>query len=338
MAFAQGESAEKNIQRSTQDLVFLIWDVGIVALVSLNLALILFDSLFSIKLLAGAVAAVSPGFHGFYDTQIHQHFAEIDLLFVVVFILDVLAGWGVAVAQRRYDRWFIYPFAHWYDVLGCIPLAGFRILRVLRLITIGFRLQKLGVIDVRNWYFFQLLARYYGIFVEEVSDRVVINVLSGVQEEIRSGGGQLPQKVVREVVVPRKEKLISSISARIEATVRSAYDDNHNEIRNYVRSLVRRAVTDNALAKNVERVPMLGQYLTHAIDGTITDSICNVLEEAVDGLGSTEYDDMVQHIADSIFDILLEESGQTSNEIPDALVEIIDLLKDQVAIQRWKQA
>lgn len=338
MTFLVGKANGDGSQRSVQDLVFLVWDIGIVALVSLNLGLILFDSLFSIKPLATGFAAILPGLHGYYDTQIHAHFAEIDLMFVAVFVLDVLAGWSIAVLQRRYDRWFIYPFAHWYDVLGCIPLAGFRILRVLRLITIGFRLQKLGVIDVRNWYLFQLLMRYYGIFVEEVSDRVVINVLAGVQEEIRSGGGQLPQKVVREVVVPRKEKLVNSISARIEATARSAYDDNSGEIRTYVARIVRRAIQDNALAKNVERVPMLGQYLTHAIDSTLTDSICNVLKEAVDGLGSSEYDDMIQNIADSIFDILLETPEQASTELTDALIEIIDLLKAQVAVQRWKQA
>lgn len=336
MTFPVEEQGSGNSRRSAQDLFFLAWDVGIVLLVSLNLGLILFDGLFSIKLLAGAFAAVLPGLHDFYDARIHSNFAEIDLVFVLLFILDVLAGWSVAVAQKRYERWFIYPFTHWYDVLGCIPLGGFRFLRVLRLVTIGFRLQKLGVIDLNNWYLFQLLMRYYSILVEEISDRVVINVLSGVQEEIRSGGGQLPQKVVREVVVPRKEKLVNSISARIEATARSGYADNSGEIRTYVARLVRRAVQDNALAKNVERVPMLGQYLTHAIDSTITDSICNVLEEAVDGLGSSEYDAMIQNIADTIFDILLETPEQASTELTDALLEIIDLLKEQVAVQRWK--
>ncbi|HBZ99013.1 MAG TPA: preprotein translocase subunit SecA, partial [Pseudomonas sp.] len=52
--------------------------------------------------------------------------------FVAVFLLDVLLGWTVALFERRYARWYYYPFAHWYDVLGCIPLAGVRWLRGLR--------------------------------------------------------------------------------------------------------------------------------------------------------------------------------------------------------------
>lgn len=322
--------------RNTQDLIFLIWDISIIVLVSLNLALILFDSLFAITPLAGALEWALPAFHSFYAENIHENFAEIDLWFVAVFILDVLAGWTVAVVQKRYDRWFIYPFAHWYDVLGCIPLSGFRFLRVLRLFTMGFRLQKLGVIDVRNWSLFQLLAKYYNVVMEEISDRVVINVLSGVQDEIRSGGNKLPQQVIREVVLPRKQQLVNTISAQLASTARSAHDDNQDEIRAYVGSVVARAVADNALAKGVERVPMLGSYLTQAIDDTITDTVCNVIEEGVDGLGSAEYEEMIQHIADSVFEVLVEDQPAASTELTQALVEVIGLVKEQVAVQRWK--
>ena len=330
------EASDGRSRRSTQDFVFLIWDVGVVVLVSLNLGLILFDSLFAIKPLAGLLASILPAFHSFYADQVHEHFAEIDLVFVAIFTLDVLAGWTIAAIQKRYDRWWIYPFAHWYDVLGCIPLAGFRVLRVLRLITIGFRLQKLGVIDVRNWTLFQILAKWYGVLVEEISDRVVVNVLSGVQDEIRDGGGDLPRQVIREVIAPRKEKLIEAISGRLESTVGAAYGDNRAEIRAYVASMVERAVLDNALAKNVERVPMLGSYLTDAIDNTITDAVCNVLEEAVNGFGSDEYAHMVQRITDSVFEQLLDEQKEQSAELTSALIETIDLVKSQVAVKRWK--
>src|SRR5699024_12405934 len=99
-------------------------------------------------------------------------FAFIDLCFVAVFAADVLFGWAVAIWQRTYYRWFFYPFLHWYDVLGCIPLSGFRWLRVLRLIALGVRLQRLEIIDVRNWRQYACLRHYYDIVVEDRSDRV----------------------------------------------------------------------------------------------------------------------------------------------------------------------
>lgn len=331
------ERAAPAAGRDWRDLVMLAWDLGIIVLVSANLALILFDGLFAVAPIAAGIAALAPGFHDVYAANVHAHFAEIDLAFVAVFVLDVLAGWTVAVIQRRYYRWFFYPFVRWYDVLGCIPVAGFRFLRVLRVISIGFRLQKLGVIDVRDWAVFQILAKYYNIFVEEVSDRVVINVLSGVQEEIRSGGDKLPQRVVRDVIEPRKQRLVDHVSARVEHTVRSAYDANRQDIRVYLASLVDRAVSDNALARNIDRLPMFGAYINQAIDDTITDTVCNVLDEAVRGLGTAEYEQMIRHIADSVFEMLLDEEAAESPELSQALIETLDLLKEQVGVQRWKQ-
>ena len=136
------------------------WDTFIVLLVCVNLALILFDSLFIVQPINQAIAGWLPGLHQRYETLIHRNFQLIDLGFVAVFVFDVLLGWTVALFERRYARWFYYPFAHWYDVLGCIPLSGFRWLRVLRIGSLLVRLQRLGLIDVRQWAVFGVLHRY----------------------------------------------------------------------------------------------------------------------------------------------------------------------------------
>ncbi len=87
--------------------------------------------------------------------------------------------WAVAIARGTYHRWFFYPFVHWYDLLGCIPVGSFRWLRILRVVSLMFRLQKMGVVDFRDTYIGRSVIKYYRILVEEVSDRVVINVLEG---------------------------------------------------------------------------------------------------------------------------------------------------------------
>jgi len=160
--------------RSFSERLLLLWDLAIIALVSLNVALILFDALFAVGPLSNAFAGLWQGGHDWYESNIHANFVTIDLAFVAVFVVDVLAGWIMAIVQQRYYRWYFYPFARWYDVLGCIPVAGFRFLRVLRVITITVRLQRLGVIDIRNWAVYKTFMVYYDIVVEEISDRVVI--------------------------------------------------------------------------------------------------------------------------------------------------------------------
>lgn len=323
--------------RSWQDRALLYWDLTVVALVAVNLSLIVFDTLFIAPFVAAGLEAMAPGFHAFYDTSIHANFLAIDLCFVAVFILDVLGGWAVAVYQQRYHRWFFYPFVHWYDVLGCIPLTGFRWLRVLRVISLGFRLQRMRLIDVRGWYLYAVLAKYYNILMEELSDRVVVNVLGSVQDEVRGGGGELPARVVREIVAPRKEALVQAISTRLDRSLGGIYHGNRAEIQGYVGLLVEKAVARNAAVRNLERVPMLGGYVTHLLEDAIKTTVYDVLDEAVQGLESVEFDDLVRRLTDTIFERVLAERETDNREVEAALVEVIDLLKEQVQRKQWME-
>ncbi len=323
--------------KTPAERVFLAWDLSIIVLVSINLALIIFDMLFSVGPLSSAFEGAAPAAHGWYESTIHENFIAIDLAFVAIFLLDVLAGWTVAIVQKRYYRWYFYPFAHWYDVLGCIPLAGFRFLRVLRVISIVMRLQHLGVIDIRNWAVYKTAMVYYDIVMEEISDRVVINVISGAQREMQSGGAQLTQRVVSEVIQPRQQQLVQAASTRIEQAVINAYQDNRDEIQAYIAALVHRGVDSNRALKNLERVPMLGSFVTHALDDAITDTVHNVLDEAVAGLNSEDFDNLVKHITDTVIAQMLQAQAGEHSEVTDAVIEILDLVKAQVAVQQWRE-
>lgn len=324
--------------RSWSERLFLLWDLGIVGLVSINLLLIVIDALYSVSMIAHGFAAAWPAGHDWYDAAIHAHFVAIDLAFVAVFVLDVLAGWILSIVQRRYYRWYFYPFVRWFDVLGCVPVAGFRFLRVLRVISICMRLQRLGVIDIRGWWLWRTAMVYYDILVEEVSDRVVIKVLAGAQDELKSGGQQLSRQVVREVIAPRQERLTRAASAQVENAVVSAYQANRDQIQAYVANIVSRAVDENVALRNVERVPMLGHFISQALDAAIRDTVNHVLDEAVAGLSSDEFDELVADIVESaLARLLAEDIGEASGEVRDAIVEVLELVKAQVAVQRWRE-
>jgi hypothetical protein len=61
-------------------------------------------------------------------------------------------------------------------------MPGFRLHRIIRV-----RLQAMGLIHPDKWPFVQWLMRYYEIFVEEVSGRVVVNVIKEAKTEIWQG-------------------------------------------------------------------------------------------------------------------------------------------------------
>lgn len=324
-------------ERDLPTRLLLVWDIIIIVLVSANLTLIIFDSLFRFNVFAGTIRAVAPGFYALYASHVHAHFGDIDLAFVAIFFADVLLGWSIAIVQRRFHRWFFYPFVHWYDVLGCIPIAGFRLLRVLRVFTIGFRLQKLGIIDVRNWTVYETFEKYYSILVEEVSDHVVVNVLSGVQAEINSGGQAMSQRVVQEVIQPRKDQLISTISSRVETTLREVHDVSRAEIRDYIGAVVGQTINNSSLTHNVHKVPMLGALMAKTVDEAVTDIVCTVLQDAVESLGSREYEALVRRIVDHLFATVLDADTVDASELSQVIVQILDLVKERVLVQRWKE-
>jgi len=324
--------------RTLSERRYLLWDLAIVGLVSINLALIVIDMLYSVGFVAEAFGRLWPAGHDWYAATIHAHFMVIDLAFVAVFVLDVLAGWLLAIVQQRYPRWYFYPFARWYDVLGCVPMAGFRFLRVLRVISIAMRLQRLGVIDIRGWRLWRTGAVYYDIIVEEISDRVVIKVLAGAQDELNRGGENISRQVVRDVIAPRQERLTRAASTQVESAVTSAYQANRDQIQAYVASIVSRSVDENPALKNLERVPMLGRFVSEALDAAIRDTVNHVLDEAVTGLSSHEFDELVANIVESVVARLLaEDISEASGEVRDAIVEILELVKRQVAVQRWRE-
>ncbi|MDR5892004.1 ion transporter [Halomonas mongoliensis] len=319
----------------TLERLHLAWDLLIIGLVIINLALLLFDSLFLLAPLNAAFEAAAPGLHAAYDQHVHARFIAIDLAFVAIFILDVLLGWAVAIAERRYHRWFFYPFVHWYDVLGCIPVGGFRLLRLLRVISLLHRLHRLGLIDVRRWYLYRAVAKYYDILLEELTDRIAIRMLDNVQSQLRSGDS-LSTRVVERVVRPRQQALIREITQRLEAMAGSAYEHNRPDLLRYVRGLVGRTLAESPEVQRLRRLPLGGQ-LTRGLEASLADLACRLVNEALEGLQSPEFSTLAEHLAESGFDAWLRTDPHTEQVTEQVLVDMLELLKEQIAVKGWQQ-
>ncbi|GGX99408.1 hypothetical protein GCM10007160_28840 [Litchfieldella qijiaojingensis] len=312
----------------------LVWDLLIIALVIANLALLLFDSLFLLPPLNAAFQAMAPYLHDTYDRYVHANFVAIDLAFVAVFILDVLLGWAVAIAERRYHRWFFYPFVYWYDVLGCIPVGGFRLLRILRVVSLLHRLQRLGLIDVRRWWLYAVYAKYYDILLEELSDRIALRLLSNAQDQIRASES-LPQRLADDVIMPRKQQLIHEVTRRLEDMAGTAYAHNRADLMRYVSALVGRTLAESREIQRLKRLP-LGSQLANALDSSLSDIACRLVHEAAEGLRSPEFSALLERLADSGFDAWLHVDPHTDQITEQVLLDMLEMLKEQIAVKQWR--
>lgn len=322
-------------RKRVHDGLHAAWETFIVLLVCINLGLILFDSLFMVQPINQALAGWLPELHQRYDTLIHRHFQLIDLAFVAVFVFDVLLGWTIALFERRYARWYYYPFAHWYDVLGCIPLSGFRWLRVLRVGSLLIRLQRLGLIDMRQWPVYRLVHRYYLLLLEELSDRVMVRLFSRMQQEI-GASDDLSRRLLQEVVRPRKERLLDDLSRRLNAMLENGYRDNRGAIEGYVDGLIHQALANNREVIRLRRLPM-GDRVADTLDDALADIAARLLQGAVDGLQGAQFQRLARSLADECFEAWVYQDESTDLALEELLVDIIEVLKQQVLDRRWSR-
>ncbi len=318
----------------TVELAHLGWDVLIIIAVVANLTLLLVDSLYLVEPLNAAFQSAAPAAHAFYDNTIHQRFFQIDLAFVALFLVDVLLGWAVAIAERRYHRWFFYPFVHWYDVLGCIPLSGFRWLRALRLISLLHRLNRLGLIHIKRWAVYRFAAKYYDILLEELSDRIAVRLLSNIQQQV-STNSSLADSVINRVVAPRKQQLIHEITQRIEASAGRAYGGNRDAVMGYISDVVSRTLRESPEIQRLERLPM-GSAVSRSLEASLSGVAQRLVDELAQGIHSQEFRTLVTHTADSGFDAWLKVDEGSAEVTEAVLVDALEMLKDQVSRQAWK--
>ncbi len=319
-----------------QETTWLVLDLAMLGLLVVNLAWLIVDWLYASDWFPPLVSRLLPVIGDYYAQHIDPIFWLIDLGFVTVFLGEFLLRWIVAVRRKIYDSWYHYPFLHWYEVLGCLPLAGFRALRFLRIFSMVYRLQKLGVIDLADTAPARLLGRYYGILVEEVADRVVVNVLEGVQAELRADQPVL-RRIVNDVVMRRRVPLVEALGRRLELLVDEAYGDYREEVSEYVDTLITKAVDESEDVKRLQRIPVFGTYGTRLLERTIAQIVFAVIDGAATDLQSERNRAFVEDLLSSSLDQLLQDDEQFDEVTNQMLIDVLEVVKAQVRVQRWRQ-
>lgn len=316
-------------------LVFI--DIMMMVLLIVNLSLIVFDWIFSISIIGQFLQQNFPEFYIFYFDNIHVNFGAIDLVFVIVFLSEFIFSWILAIVRKVYHKWFFYPFFHWYDLVGCIPVGSLRFVRVLRVFSILVRLQNLGIIDLTKTSGYTTLKKYYGIVVEEVSDRVVVNILEGIQEEI-SSGGPVVDNIISEVIRPKQDLIVEWISRRLEIALEQDVLLRKEELDIYVKKLISEGLQESSELKTIGQLPLMGKMITESIENAISDIINNIIEKALKDLASYKNRSLVKDVTDVVLNSIEYKDEETHlNEIfGDISIEVIEIVKKQIQIQKWK--
>lgn len=324
----------KNLRKSHQ-IAYILVDLTMVALIIFNLLWIIFDTLFSSTTFQELLGWLAPTFTTFYRDTIHPDFVAYDMIFVSIFVTELLIRWAIAIYQKTYHRWFFYPFVHWYDVLGCIPVGSFRWLRLLRVVSILYRLQKYEIIDLSNSYPFRVFKKYFNVLVEEVSDRVVVNVLDGVQDEVRTGN-PVAGRIMQDVLLPQKQIIIEWLTDKINDITDTVYPPRRAQLKLYVDSIISESISQDAKVAALEKMPVVGEQIADVIENTVSEIVFSVLDRLVTDIGHEDTDILVKELADIVIDRVMEPSDALNLAARDVMLDAIEVVKDEVKVQRWK--
>jgi hypothetical protein len=319
---------------------WLAVDIFMILLIIFNLNWLIFDYSYQYLAFQNLIQKISPAFNSYYGGIIHPNFMLYDMVFVAIFLLELVIRWGIAIHKKTYDKWFFYPFIHWYDVLGCIPLSSFRVLRLLRLFSMIYRLHRLGIIDLKSTFIFKQGNKYLGILTEEVSDRVVVNVLSGVQDEIKKGSPVF-DKVVKDVLLPKQHIIATWMARRISVVTIELFEKNEAILKRIIDESLENAIGNNKDIARLKLIPGAGPLLTKILNESVSNITFNTIKESIYKLSDPQNNaGMINDAGQLLLHAVLEEHEGEDHSLDDIIsaisFDVIEVIKQEVEVQQWK--
>ncbi|MEC8418346.1 MAG: ion transporter, partial [Pseudomonadota bacterium] len=275
--------------RNSHETPWLVLDLVMLGVLFINLAWLIFDSLYATDFIYGQLDSHFPALIDTYD-PVHNNFLLVDLVFIGIFFTEFCFRWIVAVVRKEHLRWYFFPFLHWYDIVGLIPTGPTRLFRFLRILSILHRLHKYKIINLNETAIFRFFAFYADVFVEELSDRIVVKVLSDAQKDI-SAGSPLLDDINEQVLAPRRPVITQWLAGVINHLGQSLNSDEHGEvIREHVRKSVGKAVRENAQVSTLNYLPVIGKTIENTLEASVTDIVTKSLVNLLNDLDSDRID------------------------------------------------
>jgi len=258
-----------------------------------------------------------------------DHFWLLDIPFLVIFIVEFLVRWSLAVRRSTYPRWFFFPLFNWFDVLGIMPFKGMRLFRLFRIASIYIRLHRSEHSMVGDDPISRTVKYFANIISEEISDMVSLRILNETQEELREG---THKRIIRSVAMNHRDALAAELAMQMRDLL------TNNEVRQQAREFLD-ANLDQAVesADALRRLPLpdvVLRPLVAAVGQAVFNAFADTLAATLSGQeGQHALEAMIR---DSIDGLVVEiTEGELEAVVREISIEVIGHMKETVAIRKW---
>ncbi len=253
-------------------------------------------------------------------------FWQIDIIFIGIFAIDLLGRVYYICQRNRNVSWPQAIVRRWYDLFLLLPFAQF-----LRVIPVLIRCDRAKLINfdiVKS----ELNRLFVGQIVNELTDGVVIQVLSQTQAAVKRGQiaqiirGYLQQPHIDLNNTNEIEVLFELI---LELIVYRVIPKIQPDLEAIFRHLFQKALSESPAYRNLRLLPGIGELPAQAIDrvvkeisGSIYIALTKVLEDPASGNLSRR---LAKTLTQSIGDEM--QRGQTIVKIESLLYDLLEEAK-----------
>ncbi len=253
-----------------------------------------------------------------------NNYLRLDAPFLVFFLCEFLISWFLSVRRKEYVAWFLYPLYHWYDVLGLIPAVQFRLFRLIRIYKIYLILKTNQYTRVLGDDIISRTIRYYAnIIKEELADMVTLQILSEIQNEVKSGASA---EIISEALAKQRQSIKTVTLVKTEQLLR---DTRYDVL---VREMAEK--TAENLEKDISFAALVPAPLRRGIASALATAMrASLLAVVTSATGRSNIEAMI--------DYFIDEFGVTArdrmvNDLNTAITwDVLENVKKAVAQKKW---
>ena len=274
----------------------------------------------------------------FYREHLHPWVITTEAWFIIFLIVELVVRWAIAIINKHHQRWFFFPFIHWYEVLAIIP--HLRFLLLFRAGIIAYRLYEMGYQIVPSAWQKKVLF-YYRVVMEELSDRVVLTVLDGVKHELNTSTTH--KDLISNIVQHHRDMFTQVLAEILQENLSKELRAERELIAKNVGLIVSQAVEDTPeLTQLLRLVPIVGSRIEQQIQSIgqrLGENITQGLISPFADPTSAELNkpNLYLDISNRISRIEIENNAHLDELVRSAVFESLDAIRKQVRVKQWQQ-
>lgn len=317
--------------------VALVYDVIMMALIIINLFCLSANAILMSPFGTWLFDVIRlPELLTFYKNDLHHWVGVTEGWFTTFLIVELCVRWFIAIVLKHHQRWWFFPFVHWYEIISILP--QFRFLRLLRAVAIAYNLHQHGYqIIPKSWY--KRGEFYYNLIMEELTSRIVLTLLNGAQRELKISTRH--HQLIDHLIEHHRVMFAAALTDILQDSLGRELQQQRHLIAHNVGQVVSRAIEDTPeLTQLLRLMPIVGSRIEQQIQSIgqrLGENITQGLIEPFSHEKNQQNNLTYAMISDRISQIQIEENPHIHALVESAIVETLEAIRTQVKVKKWQQ-